>query len=123
MYRHDIESILQATPTERTLLRRIMSKESGWDDNDNVITDGWTEIVRKGYKQICFEELYRINYTASTTRVEASSVSVIQDTLFEFSRSKNLNALECCLMDEFRYRLNEMKEVFRRGNERFERKG
>ncbi|KAF3555080.1 hypothetical protein F2Q69_00015973 [Brassica cretica] len=87
-----------------------MSKESGWDDNDNVITDGWTEIVRKGYKQICFEELYRINYTASTTRVEASSVSVIQDTLFEFSRSKDLNALECCLMDEFRYRLNEIKE-------------
>ena len=85
MYQHDSESILQATPTERTLLWRIMSKESGWDDNDNVINDGWTEIVRKGYKQICFEELYRINYTASTTQVEASSVYVIQDTLFEFS--------------------------------------
>lgn len=62
MYRHDIESILQATPTERTLLRRIMSKESGWDDNDNVITDGWTEIVRKGYKKIVLK-----NFTESIT--------------------------------------------------------
>ena len=39
-----------------------MSKESGWDDNDNVITDGWTEIVRKGYKKIVLK-----NFTESIT--------------------------------------------------------
>ncbi|RIA04811.1 hypothetical protein BRARA_K00914 [Brassica rapa] len=57
----DIESILVATAAEEELLETIgMDKESCWaDDADDAAVYRWTKIVRKGKKQVFFEEHYR----------------------------------------------------------------
>lgn len=68
----DIESILVATAAEEELLETIgMDKESCWaDDADDAAVDGWTKIIRKGKKQVFFEEQFRMDLESRTGQIE-----------------------------------------------------
>ncbi|CAN7123608.1 unnamed protein product, partial [Brassica rapa subsp. narinosa] len=68
----DIESILVATAAEEELLETIgMDKESCWaDDADDAAVDRWTKIIRKGKKQVFFEEQFRMDFESRTGQIE-----------------------------------------------------
>ncbi|CAN7017335.1 unnamed protein product [Brassica rapa subsp. trilocularis] len=69
---HADSSILVATAAEEELLETIgMDKESCWaDDADDATVDRWTKIIRKGKKQIFFEEQFRMNFESRTGQIE-----------------------------------------------------
>ncbi|XP_048634052.1 uncharacterized protein At3g43530-like [Brassica napus] len=73
----DIESILVATAAEEELLETIrMDKESCWaDDADDAAVDRWTKIIRKGKKQVFFEEQFRMDFESRTDSVEATGAT------------------------------------------------
>ena len=54
---HDIQSILAPTPDENLLLKRIMDKECGVNDVDDLIADGWKKRLVDEERTICFEPL------------------------------------------------------------------
>ncbi|WZZ69769.1 hypothetical protein YC2023_081139 [Brassica napus] len=67
--------ILVATAAEKELLETIgMDKESCWaDDDDDAAVDRWTKIIRKGKKQVFFEEQFVIDFEARTSRNEGQA--------------------------------------------------
>ncbi|KAG2304452.1 hypothetical protein Bca52824_033103 [Brassica carinata] len=69
---HDTESILVATAAEKELIASIgMEKESCWaDDADDAAFERWTKIIRKGKKQVFFEEQFGIDFESRTSRIE-----------------------------------------------------
>ncbi|KAL0802411.1 hypothetical protein Bca101_057587 [Brassica carinata] len=69
----DIKSILEATPDEKRVLRRIMGKENDWNvnDNDDAVVDRWTKNILKGKQRIWFEEMYKNDYTAHVSAPSA----------------------------------------------------
>ncbi|CAD5318279.1 unnamed protein product [Arabidopsis thaliana] len=54
----DIQSILAPTPDEKLLLERIMDKECGVNDVDDLIADGWKKRLVDEERTICFEPLF-----------------------------------------------------------------
>ncbi|XP_013704830.1 uncharacterized protein At3g43530-like [Brassica napus] len=64
-----------ATAAEKELLETIgMDKESCWaDDDDDAAVDRWTKIIRKGKKQVFFEEQFVIDFEARTSRNEGQA--------------------------------------------------
>ncbi|CAF2152360.1 unnamed protein product [Brassica napus] len=69
---HADSSILVATAAEEELLETIgMDKESCWaDDADDAAVDRWTKIIRKGKKQVFFEEQIRMDFESRTGQIE-----------------------------------------------------
>ena len=76
---HDIASILAATVAEKELLESIeMGKETFLaDDNDDAAVNRWTKIIRKGKKQVFFEEQFGIDFAARTAQVEGPTIPAI----------------------------------------------
>ena len=74
----DIESILIATAAEKELLKTIgMDKESCWaDDADDAAVDCWTKKIRKGKKQVFFEEQFGIDIEARTAKIESPTNAI-----------------------------------------------
>ncbi|CAN6840206.1 unnamed protein product [Brassica oleracea] len=114
----DIESILVATTAEKKLLETIwMDKESCWaDDDDDAAVDRWTKIIRKGKKQVFFEEQFGIDFEARTSRNEgqahAESGQAHADSVEATGATPEsaFQAMEGRLMNAVREAMKEMNE-------------
>ncbi|KAL1195801.1 hypothetical protein V5N11_010723 [Cardamine amara subsp. amara] len=55
----EIQSIMIPSSDEKVLLEEIMNgDEGGWNDEDDVVVDGWTKLLVEKKKTIFFEKLY-----------------------------------------------------------------
>ncbi|KAL0702591.1 hypothetical protein Bca4012_058713 [Brassica carinata] len=106
---NNTKSILVATAIEKELLASIgMDKESCWaDDADDAAVDRWTKIIRKGKKQIFFEEQFAIDFESRTSRIaHADSVEATGAT----PGAVGFKAMECRLMNAVRDAMKEVNE-------------
>ncbi|CAB81793.1 putative protein [Arabidopsis thaliana] len=113
------KSILAPTPDENLLLKRIMDKECGVNDVDDLIADGWKKRLVDEERTICFEPLFNedvahqsfVANNAPSTVVQAPRKAAVEKK----GKGKTAAALTSPSDEGLTEVVNEMKNLMENG--------